>query len=89
MLSFFSELVCNFRPFELNATSVGHSKILALWHFELPHASHIAQIRSIASGQFVSLCPFGSIAPLHFKFVRAFALTAFEAQEAPSVSPEG
>jgi hypothetical protein len=54
-----------------------NSKILALWHFELPHASHIAQIRSIVSGKFVLLCPFGSIAPLHF--VRAFVLMAFEA----------
>ena len=79
MLSFFSELECNFRPFELNATwgILCNSKILALWHFELPHASHIAQIRSIVSGKFVLLCPFGSIAPLHF--VRAFVLTAFEA----------
>ncbi len=76
--------MCNFRPFGLNASRgislvrvcSGHSKFLALWHFEL-HASHIAQIRSIVSRLFVLLCSFGSIVPLHF--VRAFVLTAFEA----------
>ena len=81
--------MCNFRPFGLNASRgislvrvcSGHWKFVALWHFELPHGSHIAQIRSIVSRQFVLLCPFGSIVPLHF--VRAFVLTAFEA---PSVS---
>ena len=35
----------------------GHWKFVALWHFELPHASHIEQIRSIVSRQFVLLCP--------------------------------
>ena len=82
-------VMCNFRPFGLNASRCislvrvcsGHWKFVALWHFELPHASHIAQIRSIVSRQFVLLCPVGSIAPLHF--MRAFVLTAFEA---PSVS---
>ena len=82
-------VMCNFRPFGLNASRCislvrvcsGHWKFVALWHFELPHGSHIAQIRSIVSRQFVLLCPVGSIAPLHF--VRAFVLTAFEA---PSVS---
>jgi hypothetical protein len=79
----------NFRPFGLNASRCislvrvcsGHWKFLAFWHFELLHASHIAQIRSIVSRELVLLCPFGSIVPLHF--VRAFVLTAFEA---PSVS---
>ena len=61
-----SELVCNFRPFGLNASRgvslvrvcSGHSKLLALGYFELPHASHIAQIRSIVSGQCVLFVPF-------------------------------
>jgi len=82
-------VMCNFRPFGLNASRCislvrvcsGHWKFVALWHFELPHGSHIEQIRSIFLRQFVLLCPVGSIAPLHF--VRAFVLTAFEA---PSVS---
>ncbi len=84
-------VMCNSRPFGLRVNASrcislvrvcsGHWKFVALWHFELPHASHIAQIRSIVSRQFVLLCPVGSTAPLHF--VRAFVLTAFEA---PSVS---
>ena len=64
VLSFFPELVCNFRPFGLNASRgvnlvrvcSGHSKLLALGYFELPHASHIAQIRSIVSRLFVLFC---------------------------------
>ena len=68
-------------PLHLVQVCSGNSKLLALRYFELPHASYIAQIRSILSGQFVLLCPSGFIAPLHF--VRAFVLTAFEA---PSVS---
>ena len=54
-------VLCNFRPFGLNASRYislvrvcsEHWKFVALWHFELPHGSHIAQIRSIVSRQFV------------------------------------
>ncbi len=98
-------VMCNFRPFGLNASRCinlvrvcsGHWKFVALWHFELPHGSHIEQIRSIFLRQFVLLCPVGSIAPLpsyrshlpfragrrRLHFVRACVFTAFEA---PSVS---
>jgi hypothetical protein len=55
--------MCNFRPFGLNGSRCinlvrmcsGHWKFVALWHFELPHSSHISQIRSIVSRQFVLL----------------------------------
>jgi hypothetical protein len=78
VLSFLELVMCNFRPFGLNASRCinlvrvcsGHWKFVALWHLKLLHSSHIAQIRSIAAVRFI--VPFW----IHR---RAFVLTAFEA----------